>query len=116
MHRRTLRRHLLLAAVLGIAALSARRAYAISDPTQLDVGGSVGEHDAHVTCGPDVRVRNASAGAHFEHLEQHPDFSPGVGFVVDARGGFGSTIITSTKAADPNDVQQVTEAQDLSAN
>lgn len=84
-----MRRALLSLGVLGLAVLCVRRVHA-NDPSTVSVGGSYAEHDAHLTCGPDVRVRHASGGA-----QVHKVFGDdGTGFVVDARGGAGSTTIT----------------------
>jgi len=85
-----MRRGLLSLGVLGLAFLSVRRVQA-NDPSTVSVGGSFSEHDAHLTCGPDVRVRHASGGAHI-----HKVFGDkGEGFVVDARGGAGTTSVTT---------------------
>jgi hypothetical protein len=110
-----LRRLLLELMVLGLGALVARRAHALRDPSELSGGVSGGEHDVHLACGPDARVRNASAGAHYERVVQHPDFSHGVGVIVDVRGGVGTNTITSVTpvAADGSDQ---TYAQNLDAH
>jgi hypothetical protein len=93
MAARSLRRLVLAAGLVGLCALVARRAHALRDPETLSGGVSYGEHDAHLTCGPDVRVRHASAGVHYDRVFQHPDYSPGVGVIADARfGGGGATI------------------------
>ncbi|MGZ5970371.1 MAG: hypothetical protein ACXWP4_22025 [Polyangiales bacterium] len=69
--------------MLTLAA--SRRVHALRDPSTLSVGGGYGEHDAHLTCGPDVRVRDASGGAHYHQVIGEN----GTGFVVDARAGYG---------------------------
>jgi len=95
MSARPLRRLLLALMVVGLGALVARRAHALRDPSELSGGVSGGEHDVHLACGPDARVRNASAGAHYERVIQHPEYSPGVGVIVDVRAGVGTSTITS---------------------
>lgn len=92
--RTSLRRLVLFAVSVWLVAMTTRRAHALRDPSTLEVGGSAGEHGAHVTCGPDVRVRNASAGARYEYLSQHPDYSKDVGWTFDVRAGFGASTIT----------------------
>lgn len=90
-----MRRVLLSLGVLGMGFLFVRRVHA-NDPSTVEVGGSFSEHDAHVTCGPDVRVRHASAGARV-----HKVFGEGSGFVIDARGGGGSTAVTKIYDEEP---------------
>lgn len=85
-----MRRILLTCAVLGMVALTARRVRA-RDPGEVSVGGSYGEHEAHVTCGPDVRVRNVDVGAHWHQqlLLEGARHGPS----VDLRGGAGRVSI-----------------------
>ena len=86
------RRPLLVATCGVLVALAARRAHAL-DPSDLSIGGSTGAHDAHITCGPDVRVRHASGGVQYERLfEQVP--GEGRGTSIDVRAGIGTTAIT----------------------
>lgn len=94
----SMRRGLLSLGVLGFAVLSVRRVQAHDggDSSSASAGFSASEHDAHLTCGPDVRVRHASAGAHV-----HKVFGDdGTGWVVDARGGVGSSEVTQIYAGD----------------
>ncbi|MBI2388291.1 MAG: hypothetical protein HYV09_01630 [Deltaproteobacteria bacterium] len=87
------RRPLLFTACGLLTALAARRVHALSDPSELSVGGSTGAHDAHITCGPDVRVRHASGGVHYERVfEDQPGSDRGMS--LDVRAGVGSTTIT----------------------
>lgn len=90
-------------------ALAARRARAL-DPSELSVGGSAGAHDAHISCGPDVRVKHASGGVHYERLFEKED-SPGTGTTMDLRAGAGTTIITAV-----SDLETNSEAQRLYGN
>jgi len=86
------RRPLLVAACALLVALAARRARAL-DPSELSIGGSTGAHDAHITCGPDVRVRHASGGVQYERLfEEEPGANRGAS--LDVRAGIGTTTIT----------------------
>lgn len=84
-------------------ALTTRRVRA-RDPGEVSVGGSYGEHEAHVTCGPDVRVRNVDVGARYH--QHFPLEGASHGPSVDLRGGAGrvsvARIYDSTgAAADP---------------
>jgi hypothetical protein len=90
----TPRRLLLLGAAVLLTALAARRAHANRDPSELSVGGSLGAHDAHFACAPDVRVRHASAGFTYHRTFEQPGGDPGEGPTFDARAGFGMTAIT----------------------
>ncbi len=56
------------------------------------VGGSYGEHDAHVTCGPDVRVRTANGGLVYHHMVPLTEAADH-GLAVDVRGGIGQVAI-----------------------
>lgn len=86
------RRILLFSGAVVLTALAARRAHALADPSELSVGGGAGAHDAHITCGPDVRVRHASGGVHYERLFEQ---EPGRGATIDVRGGIGTTVVTA---------------------
>jgi hypothetical protein len=93
------RRIWLFSGAVLLTALAARRAHANRDPSELSVGGSTGGHDAHITCGPDVRVRHASGGVHYERLfESEP--GSGKGLTVDFRGGVGTTVVTNVSDTD----------------
>lgn len=97
------RRLCLFAAVGGLAALSARRAHANRDPSELSVGGGVGAHDAHLSCGPDVRVKHASGGFAYQRIFESEGRDPGEGAVLDVRGGVGTTSITQVNGVDCKD-------------
>lgn len=94
------RRPLLLAGVTVITLLCARRAHAVSDPNTVEVGGSVGADTERIACGPDVRVRHATAGVRYERVFEDPAEKPGTGYLVDARGGVGTATITDVSDAD----------------
>ncbi len=86
------RRWILLASAAALVPLTARRAHALRDPSSLSAGGSFGANDGHVTCGPDVRVRHASGGLHYQRVfEGDPTHAPGEGAAIDLRAGGGST-------------------------
>ena len=87
------RRLALFSCVIILTGLAARRAHALRDPSELSVGGSAGAHDAHITCGPDVRVRHASGGVHYELLFES-ETEPGRGATIDMRAGVGTTVVT----------------------
>jgi hypothetical protein len=94
-----LRRLVLFGGVLTLAAMSARRAHANRDPSELSVGGGSGAHDAHLSCGPDVRVQHASGGFAYQRVFQAEGRDPGEGTLVDFRGGVGTTKITDVSDA-----------------
>jgi hypothetical protein len=102
------RRIVLFSGVALLTALAARRAHALRDPSELSVGGSTGAHDAHITCGPDVRVRHASGGVHYERVFEQ---EPGRGATIDARAGVGSTVVTAV-----SDTTNDNKASSLYAN
>lgn len=87
------RRALLLVAVFVFAALSARRAHANRDPSELEGGGSLGAHDATLTCGPTAHVRTASGGFHYDRVFESEGRPPGEGASLDVRAAIGSTTI-----------------------
>jgi hypothetical protein len=93
------RRLYLGAAAFAFGLLAVGRARA-SAPTDLSVGGSTGEHDVHLSCGPDVRVAHASGGAHYERVFQADDAREGVGTLVDVRAGVGTTTIQSASGSE----------------
>ncbi|GAC1538087.1 MAG: hypothetical protein NVS3B10_02530 [Polyangiales bacterium] len=95
----TVRRFFLLCATLAFAALSARRAHANRDPSELSVGGGLGAHDAHLGCGPDVRVKHASAGFTYERTFESPGRPAGEGPLFQLRGGGGTSTITQVNGA-----------------
>ncbi|MEO7095877.1 MAG: hypothetical protein ABI175_21635 [Polyangiales bacterium] len=110
----TLRRLLLVTAVVGLGALATRRAHANRDPSELSVGGSLGSHDAHFACAPDVRVRHASGGFVYRRTFEEQGGDKGEGPVIDARAGFGITAITEVDqrgidatTKQPNNAQQL---------
>ncbi len=104
-----LRRTLLVSGVATLCALAARRARAV-DPSELSIGGSTGGHDAHITCGPDVRVRHANGGVHYERLfEKEGD--PSRGATMDVRAGVGTTTVTGV-----SDLQESQDARALYDN
>lgn len=107
------RRFLLLGACGVLTALVARRAQAL-DPSSLTVSGSTGAHDAHITCGPDVRVRHASGGVQYERLFEDGAGS-GRGASLDVRAGVGSTQITGT-SDDTGSSSSAATASSLYAN
>ncbi|MFI5299019.1 MAG: hypothetical protein ACHREM_13060 [Polyangiales bacterium] len=94
------RRPLLLGAIAVMTLLSARRASAFGDPSTLEVGGATGEGTQRMACGPDIRVRHATAGVHFEKIVEDPAEKPGTGYVVDARAAIGTTTVTDVSDAD----------------
>lgn len=107
------RRTLLVATCSALLALAARRAHAL-DPSELTVSGASGAHDAHITCGPDVRVRHASGGVQYERLfEDTPGSDRGT--TLDVRAGVGTTAITAvsdgtettTASGTPSQVSQL---------
>ena len=89
-----IRRLVLFAGVVAFGALSARRAHANRDPSELSVGGGFGAHDAHLSCGPDVRVKHASGGFTYQRLVQGKERDAGEGMLIDFRAGLGTTTIT----------------------
>lgn len=91
------RRLYLGAAAFGFSALAVGRARA-GTPTDLEVGGSTGAHDVHLSCGPDVRVAHASGGAHYERVFQAEGGREGTGLLVDVRAGVGTTTIESARS------------------
>lgn len=80
-----------------MVALTARRVRARS-PGEVSVGGAYGEHEAHVTCGPDVRVRNVDVGAHWHQQLTLAGATHGPSF--DLRGGAGR--VSVARAYDAN--------------
>lgn len=109
------RRPLLVAACGVLTALAARRAHAL-DPSDLSIGGSTGAHDAHITCGPDVRVRHASGGVQYERLfEDAPGSNKGASF--DVRAGVGSTTITGVSGVSADETSMsASTAESLNRN
>lgn len=108
------RRLVLAAFALVLAGLGARRAHALADPSELSVGGSTGAHDAHIACGPDVRVRHASGGLHYQRVFAQPDARQGSeprGLSIDARAAVGAVTITAV-----SDTETDTRARALDAN
>jgi hypothetical protein len=105
----SLRRAVLVSGVIALTALVARRAHAVRDPSELSVGGSTGAHDAHIACGPDIRVRHASGGVHYERLFQS---EPGRGATIDVRAGVGSTVITSVSDTNTSDKARMLDANE----
>ncbi len=95
------RRTMLVSGVAVLCALAARRAHALRDPSELSVGGSTGQHDAHIACGPDIRVRHASAGLSYERLFQAEHGPEGRGASIAVRAGAGMTTITRVSDVDP---------------
>src|SRR5260221_10068434 len=88
----TPRRRILVLAVLLLGLLSTGRAHANRDPNELSVGGSLGAHDAHFACAPDVRVHHASGGFHYERVFTETRGLP-EGAIFDVRAGVGPTTI-----------------------
>ncbi len=103
------RRWILVSGVVALTGLVVRRAHAVRDPSELSVGGSAGAHDAHIACGPDVRVRHASGGVHYERLFEQ---EPGRGATLDVRAGLGSTAITAVSDTDSSANARMLEANE----
>lgn len=94
------RRIFLFSGAVLLTALAARRAHALRDPSELSIGGSTGAHNAHITCGPDVRVRTASGGVHYERLFEQ---EPGRGATIDVRAGVGTSTVTAVSDTNTSD-------------
>lgn len=106
-----LRRPALFLGVAGIGVLVSRRVHANRDPSELSIGGSAGAQDSHLTCGPDVRVRHASGGFHYERVFED-EHHHGNGALIDVRAGLGTTTITEVAPTDEN-ASSLTKATDL---
>jgi len=112
--RMSYRRLVLVSGVGLLCALAARRARAL-DPSELSVGGSTGAHDAHIACGPDVRVRHASGGVQYERLfEKEP--GSGRGATMDVRAAVGSMTITGVAASNDSDTAEARRLADNELN
>ncbi|MGZ3476824.1 MAG: hypothetical protein ACXWUG_23950, partial [Polyangiales bacterium] len=107
------RRTILAAMVAVLLGMAARKAHALRDPSELSVGGSTGAHDAHISCGPDVRVRHASGGMQYQRVFQAEGRKEGVGLSMDIRAGAGNTVITKVTAGDEG---STSETQKLGEN
>jgi hypothetical protein len=97
-------------AVSCLGALVVRRAHASAGPSDLEVGGSTGAEDVHLSCGPDVRVAHASGGIHYERVFPPEGGPEGRGILMDVRAGVGTTTIVAASAADPSDGPVVSRA------
>lgn len=103
-------------AVACLGALVVRRAHASAGPSDLEVGGSTGAENVHLSCGPDVRVAHASGGIHYERVFPAEGGPDGRGILMDVRAGVGTTTITSVTAPDSSSVSVVAQAADIQAN
>jgi hypothetical protein len=103
------RRILLASGVALLCGLAARSARAVRDPSELSVGGSAGAHDAHIACGPDVRVRHATDGVHYERLLESDE--RGRGASMDVRAAVGTVVVTGV-----SDVNESEKARTLYDN
>lgn len=110
------RRTLLAAGAFVLVGLGVRRAHALRDPSELSVGGSTGAHDAHISCGPDVRVRHANAGLHYERVFQAEGQPEGRGIALEVNAAAGSTTITNVAPASNPSQSDLDTARDLSTN
>jgi hypothetical protein len=110
------RRTLLAAMVAVLFGIAARKAHALRDPSELSVGGSAGAHDAHISCGPDVRVRHASGGMQYQRVFQAPGAKEGVGLSMDIRGGAGNSVITKVTPESDASQNDIAEADALRKN
>jgi hypothetical protein len=110
------RRTILAAMVAALFGIVARKAHALRDPSELTLGGSTGAHDAHISCGPDVRVRHASGGMQYQRVFQSPGAKEGVGVTMDIRAGAGNTVITRVTPQSDASKGDIEEANGLRNN
>jgi hypothetical protein len=110
------RRTILATTVAVLFGIAARKAHALRDPSELSVGGSTGAHDAHISCGPDVRVRHASGGLQYQRVFQAEGRKEGVGMSMDVRAGAGTSVITKVTPASDASKNDIAEADQLRIN